>query len=228
MAPLEGEMLRPLVLTLLELGEYDEAENIVRAAMAQAPACYDSLFCAGLTYQKLHRPLDALACYDRARVLRPGDAELHNNRAIALQDLGRFADAFASYDEALSLSPDYPLARFHRSLACLALGDFEPGWRDYESRLLGTDVAARSRLYPRWHGENIEERTILAYGEQGLGDEIMFASCLPDLIAAAGRCIIECAPRLQPLFKRSFPDAVVYAASDDKQVPDAVSARRRF
>jgi hypothetical protein len=50
------------------------------------------------------------------------------------------------------------------------------------------------------------------YGEQGLGDELMFASCMPDLIEAAGRVVIECDPRLAPLFRRSFPRATVYGA----------------
>jgi hypothetical protein len=48
-------------------------------------------------------------------------------------------------------------------------------------------------------------RWLLAYGEQGVGDEIMFASCLPELIASAGKVVIVCDPRLKTLFARSFP-----------------------
>jgi hypothetical protein len=49
------------------------------------------------------------------------------------------------------------------------------------------------------------------HAEQGLGDEIMFASCVPDLMALGGRCIIECSPSLAVLFSRSFPGAIVHA-----------------
>lgn len=36
---------------------------------------------------------------------------------------------------------------------------------------------------PVWNGEDLPAKTVLAHGEQGLGDEILFASCYPDLIA---------------------------------------------
>jgi hypothetical protein len=62
------------------------------------------------------------------------------------------------------------------------------------------------------------------YGEQGLGDEIMFASCVPDAIRDVGHCVIECAPKLEPLFRRSFPAATVYAATDGT-VPGPVRER---
>jgi hypothetical protein len=54
---------------------------------------------------------------------------------------------------------------------------------------------------------------VLVYAEQGLGDELMFANCLPDLIAAARRVVIECDPRLAPLFARSFPAATVFGVA---------------
>ena len=54
------------------------------------------------------------------------------------------------------------------------------------------------------------DRTVLVYGEQGLGDEIMFASCLPDVIARVGRCVIDCSPKLERLFQRSFAGAAVH------------------
>jgi len=63
---------------------------------------------------------------------------------------------------------------------------------------------------PRWSGEALEGRTILVHAEQGVGDEIMFASCLPDLIDRANRVIIECSDRLERLFRRSFPQAIVH------------------
>ena len=61
---------------------------------------------------------------------------------------------------------------------------------------------------------------VLVYGEQGLGDEIMFASCLPEIIDAASRCIIECSGKLEHLFRRSFPRARIYAAAADRPVPE--------
>ena len=46
---------------------------------------------------------------------------------------------------------------------------------------------------------------MLVWGEQGVGDEILFAGMVPDLIEAGAKVVLECDPRLVPLFERSFP-----------------------
>jgi hypothetical protein len=57
----------------------------------------------------------------------------------------------------------------------------------------------------------IAEKRVLVSCEQGLGDEVMFASCFMDVIAKAKTCVLECDPRLVGLFSRSFPEAIVVA-----------------
>jgi hypothetical protein len=57
---------------------------------------------------------------------------------------------------------------------------------------------------------------MLVYAEQGLGDEIMFASCIPDVLHRCRDVVIECNTRLEPLYKRSFPAAVVRGAEKNE------------
>ena len=58
---------------------------------------------------------------------------------------------------------------------------------------------------PRWNGQPIEGKRVLVWREQGVGDEIRFASLLPDLMEAGARITIECHPKLLELFRASFP-----------------------
>ncbi|MFM8941253.1 MAG: flagellar protein FlbA, partial [Phenylobacterium sp.] len=61
---------------------------------------------------------------------------------------------------------------------------------------------------PRRPGTSISGRRLLVLGEQGLGDEVMFAGLLPDLIERvdpAGELILAVEPRLVGLMARSFP-----------------------
>jgi hypothetical protein len=58
---------------------------------------------------------------------------------------------------------------------------------------------------PCWNGEPLDGKNVLVCAEQGIGDQIMFASCLPDLISRINHCVVECESRLVPLFERSFP-----------------------
>lgn len=57
---------------------------------------------------------------------------------------------------------------------------------------------------PRWRLEQFHSIAIL--GEQGAGDEIMFSSCIPDLLKLTPpmKVTLECEPRLQKVFERSF------------------------
>ncbi|MBI3042051.1 MAG: tetratricopeptide repeat protein [Betaproteobacteria bacterium] len=222
----EGEgTLRNLVVTLIESDRCDEALSVAAGAVERNPSRYEAHLFHGLAHQKLHDPLRALACYDTAAALRPDDAELHDNRGTTFLELGRLPEAIECYERALALRPDYSLPAFHRALTRLLLGDYQRGWDDYELRRLDQDYPPRPGAFPRWDGAPLAGRAILVYSEQGLGDEIMFASILPEVIAAAGHCFIECEPRLEGIFRRSFPAATVYAAAPDRGLPGEIAAR---
>ena len=221
-APDIPDLLKNLTLLRLEFEHYDTAKSSLQRVLALTPQNLEALKCMGLVLQKMHCPEMALEYYTTARSIDAADAELLNNLGIVMQDLGRLDEAIASYDAAIALKPDFSLAIWHRSLARLLRHDFAGGWPDYELRLASEDQPRRPREFPRWDGAALVGKRLLAYAEQGLGDEIMFASCLPDLIAASGHCVIECSPKLETLFRRSFAAATVYAARPDKSLPAGV------
>lgn len=203
-------LLRELVTSLITVDDCGTAESIAARAVETHPDSREAVLLLGMARQKLHRCEEALLCYERADRLGGADAELWDLRGSACQELGRLEEAFAAYDRALELRPDYVLAKFHRALARLLVGDFERGWPEYELRLLNDNGGASP--YPRWDGAT--RCGVLVRREQGLGDEIMFASMFGDLQRTAGRCAIECDPRLASLFARSFPAVQVLPTRD--------------
>jgi hypothetical protein len=68
---------------------------------------------------------------------------------------------------------------------------------------------------PTWNGEKGQK--VIIYGEQGIGDEICFASMIPDATKDV-KVIIDCDKRLKGLFTRSFPDCKVYGTRTDKKL----------
>lgn len=207
--PQNGDILKLLVETLLQSGRYQKALTLCEAALRRDHAFYEAWTCLGLVYRRTHRSAEALECYERAIALQARDVDSMANRAIALSDLGRLDEALEAFEAVLALTPGHALARFHRGLARLSKGDYAQGWPDYELRLASSDKPPVKTLAPRWEGAPLADRSILVRGEQGLGDQIMFASCLPQLIADAGTCAIECDPKLVTLLGRSFPEARV-------------------
>ena len=80
-------------------------------------------------------------------------------------------------------------------------GDFS-NWDGWEFRSEWSKSLMMLDL-PRWRGEH-DKVTIL--GEQGLGDEIAYASCIPEMIVRLGHdnVVLECQERLIPVMERSF------------------------
>ena len=125
---------------------------------------------------------------------------------------GRYAEAMDCYDRAIALDPAYLPSYLNRAAIWLLEEDYARGWQEYERRLANAELAPLHQRFgqPTWDGAPLAGRRILVYAEQGLGDEILFASCLPEVIDQAGHCIIDCDPRLAGLFRRSFPQATVH------------------
>ncbi len=210
---------RERVLALVALGRYAEAMSCGRAAVEHHPSAGELWSCLGYAHQKAHDPAGALECYARARALGVDDHEFHNNAAIVFQELGRMDEAVQAYGRSIEARPGHELARFHLALARLSMRQYALGWEGYELRLLSEENRIAVSPERAWRGEPLAGRSILIRGEQGLGDEIMFASCFAEVVEAASRCVITCAPRLERLFRRSFPAASVVGLA-----PDAATA----
>jgi tetratricopeptide (TPR) repeat protein len=219
--PYVADAWRQRVLCLVQLARYGDAESVARDALRGHEGDGILWSALGLAHQKQYQPAEALQCYERALSLCGPDHEVYNNIGIAFQDAGRLQDAIAAYDKSIALNPDFPLSRFHRALACLLMHDYEHAWQDYELRLLSEDRPPAPGRFPRWNGESLAGRSILVYGEQGLGDEIMFASCLPQVLEQARQCTVLCSPKLEPIFRRSFPAARVERMQPER--PDLVA-----
>ena len=113
-----------------------------------------------------------------------------------------------TFDSALSATDDYAAARM------LAAGDLKNGWMAYEWR---NTIAAPGPFADRiWNGEDLSGKTVLVWGEQGIGDHMMYANCLPDLIEIASLVLVETDARLVTMFARTFPTAVVHGGSKYK------------
>lgn len=147
---------------------------------------------------------------EKAVALEPNNPVALCNWAMVLQQRGRMGEALALFDRLLAADPAFSEARVNRALMLLTRGDFAAGWRDYEERKLVWNRAITQDVpAPEWNGSDLSGSTIVVLAEQGLGDEIMFASCLPQVVAHADRCVVECNPKLARLFARSFPQAAV-------------------
>jgi tetratricopeptide (TPR) repeat protein len=136
---------------------------------------------------------------------KPNFADSLAGLAMTAVNKARWGECIEYANRALAENPASLEAKINRGMAYLALKRWREGWRDYNSNI-GEEKNRREIIYGdevRWDGT--KGLDVVVYGEQGIGDEISFASCLPDLIRDSKSVTIECDRRLKRLFRRSFP-----------------------
>jgi tetratricopeptide (TPR) repeat protein len=155
--------------------------------------------------------------YRRALSLKPNSASALANLADMLAQKGEYSDALSLYDRALRQEPENAQAKLNRAILHLLMGNLKQGWRDYSARLrISSKAPLCDHGLQAWSGGSLKDKRLLVTAEQGVGDQLMFASMIRDLAARAnnegGSVILECEPRLVPLFARSFEDVTVHAS----------------
>jgi tetratricopeptide (TPR) repeat protein len=207
-----------LGLTLHELGQLEVAVKCYEQALAIKPDYTEVYINLGVTLKELGQLDAGVKSYEKALAIKPDSAEAHYNFGNTLKELGQLEAAVKIYEQALAIKPDYAEAKFNLSLAQLLSGDFQEGWKNYQWRWTQKYFEPeRHYPYPRWKGSLLTNKILFVYCEQGVGDEIMFSSCIPDLIAQQPKLlIIECDARIKPLFNRSFPQVIIQVKNKQK------------
>jgi len=169
-----------------------------------------------LVYGELHKYDDSIRCAEKALTCKRTDKVLAD-AAYAHVNAGNWdlADKYAKEAISAATFSPTPLARvaiqdatLSQGYARLAQGDWVNGWAGYR-------VTLRTKWRKEYnYGDSKEwmgepDAVVMVTGEQGLGDEIMAASVIPDAAKACKTFIIDCDHRLAPLFARSFPNVIV-------------------
>lgn len=176
----------------------------------------------GTVHKHENRTGVARSFFEKAQSLIPMNPDIQNNLGTLYINEGRPEDAKVHLMQALQVDPNHAQAHWNLSLAHLELGDYEKGWREYDWGLTANVRQQRNYTQPSepqlpyWQGE--KGARVCVYGEQGIGDEILFASMLPDLMADCDLVVFECHRKLHKLFANSFPDIDIYPTREDNIV----------
>jgi len=216
-----------LAQALREQARYDDAVAVLRPILQASPAEPILWNTLGTIVNAQGDSDTAIIYFDEALRLVPRFAAARYNRSGVLMDQGQTQAALAECDAALALSKaglgggnpgDVAMMGLARAMMLLTLGRLDEGWPAYEARLdpgLPDSPTFEDMPCPRLKVDTpLAGLNLLTLGEQGLGDEVLFVSVIPDLVNALGpngRLTLTAEPRLVPLFARSFPTAQVIA-----------------
>lgn len=216
-APDSAQTLARLAASCARLGDWPAAESRWRELLSVEPGLAVAQTGLGIALREQGRIAEAIAIFTEASESHPSLAPVHFNLGTCLLRSDRPKDAIAAFRRSLVLDPRSAETRFNLSLALMKAGRFTTGALAYESRWQAQSKGEeRPFAGPRWNGRSLPaDETLLLWGEQGIGDEIMFAGLVPCAIrAAAGPVAVECASRLVPLYARSFPEVRVFPRTE--------------
>lgn len=214
-----------LVLTLGQAERSAEAAELLERKAETEPLSARELDALGSCYYYQNRYEEAEAMARLAVESEPECFAYLHNFGNAQVGARRPAEAESAYRKVVSLAPGYPEGHVALANALLLQGKLTEGWPELDWHWRQDKSLAGIRPFPQpeWKGQDLAGRTLLVWMEQGVGDEIEYASLLGDAIAWASHVLIECEPRLVPLFARSFPEAEVFAR---QLCPDSRLLRR--
>lgn len=209
------EALVNLANLLRTRGQTDAVIALVKPALERHPDVPELWLTLASALREANNIEAAKSFYQEALRLRPGYGQAIGNLADLLADDGEVEQALALYEHVIEGDPHFAQARLNRAILLLLQGQLSQGWRDYAHRLKLADALHYDHRLPKWTGGALKNACLLVTVEQGLGDQIAFASVIPDLGEQLARdgcsVVLECEPRLVPLFARSFPDVAVRA-----------------
>lgn len=215
--PMDYRALITASFVMRRLGALPQAYHFARTATQLRPADSASWVNLGHVASEMWLIDEAENCYERGLKCKNTQSlhlSLLTNMSALYIDNGRFDEAEEICLKILKVEPDHHNALANLGFCQLAQRNWE-GWKGYR-RTIGSDWRPRV-IYnnePEWDGS--PGKVVALYADQGLGDEISFASMIPDAVDICRKVIIDCDERLAALFKRSFPRAKVYGTKRSK------------
>ncbi|MDP3700018.1 MAG: tetratricopeptide repeat protein [Hylemonella sp.] len=207
-------------VALTELGQEGLALTVLEQVTRLEPGHPLAWVSLGNAQAALLRYTDALASYDRGMARQPQSVQALTNKASALDDINQNAAAEECYLKALAVEPENPDTHWNLSVLLLKQSRFTDAWPHFEYRwdMSNSGKKQFATQHPRWDGQ-ASERPLLLWGEQGIGDQTLYASILPELTDLPQRKTVALDKRLIPLFQRSMPG---FEFIDLEQVSDAL------
>ena len=218
--PFKIETYQNLANVCAQLKDNDAALHYALEAIKIDPTSSAAFNNLGSVFNSMAKFEEARLSFETAVELDSKNLEAFVNLGTAHVVLGDVQSAIATYETGLKKLPKHAatqsdVIKFLLSFEYLKTGRLKDGWGYYDSgfhpNIPNGNARSQPRTFkkPKWKGQPIQGKVLLVWREQGLGDEMMFLSMMPDLIKIHDKIILECDKRLVETLQRTFPQILV-------------------
>ena len=214
--PENAALLNDIGNLLIEIGKMQDAISYLKQSVELSPNISSFKFNLANAFKMAGACDKAEFFYRQAIKLEPSNIQFRDNFSIFLEDTGRFDQARLEINKALAIAPENP--RLTVNLAHMDLRDqkFVEGWSKKEAYWKSDDRKEPNldTLKPQWCGQKVDR--LFVWAEQGIGDQIMYASCFNEISTICRNLTVSVSQRLLPLFKRSFSSNITFLDKEFK------------
>ena len=195
---------------LLGQGRIKEALENFKKMISIKPDNSSAYNNIGISLNALGQLEESVKFFSKATELDPENIKVLNNLGNAFKELGRFEESNLYFQKAIDLKPDYADAHNNLGRSFMLNFDFQKAFELMEWRLQREEknFIPLNTSKPRWDG--LTKHKVFVWREQGIGDIINWSSMISELHANVEKVIVECDPRLLPLFQRSFSHEIKF------------------
>ncbi len=214
-SPDDWKLLCVTASAYLKMERFGMAMAMLRRAESMCPNNSELLNNIAMCELGCMRLDEAEAQLKRALKLNPKNANAMNNLALVYVNKCEAGLAIEWGEKSRAIKGDDPALMETLGYAHLMLRQWDKGWKGFEGGLNGK--IRRPRSYQGegyWDGSKVG--TLVVRGEQGVGDELSFASVIPDALKRADRVVVECDFRLHRMLARSFPEIEFHGTRFEK------------
>lgn len=211
--PSSASALSNLGTAYMNLRLFPDAAINFHRALAHSPKSIPALLNLGTCLRENGKPDLAVQVFENALSIDPNSLDAATRLGSTLSDLNKTDAALDVLDTYIEKHPQDAECHQNKALVLLRAGRLDDGLREYEWRRYPTRLAVPVRTFaaPRWNGEDIDNKTLLIWMEQGIGDELLSLSALHSHLSLSDKhaVMIECDSRISNLVSRSFPSVRV-------------------
>ena len=210
----------------IQTGHFSIAEDMYCKAISLEPNNSDYYYNIAIIKSNQNKIYEAIENYEKCLELNPSHFKALKFLSNCYKDIKKFKEALFTNNLLANSDPSNPEPLFNNSLIHIRNGRFDVGWKMYEEGLKENIREPLQGYYEEknelWDGKPFDG-TLVVYGEQGLGDQILYGTVLTELIKIQKKIILIIDKRLINLFRESYPSIIVI--SEEKKIKIDINSK---
>lgn len=172
----------------------------------------------GVIFDKIGKYEDALLCFDEIIKINDLNEDALLNKAKILNEIHNYVEALKCINKAIAINFNRIKSHLGKAFILFNMGDYENAWIEYEWRNKKNSEKNEKieiiKKITQWDGSSTDKKIII-WGEQGLGDQILFCSALKEIVQLNINSTVIISNKMINVFNQSIQGCQFISINDN-------------